>query len=216
MRWWRSLVVLGLLGAVLAVADSLAREAAEAELERRLTAQVPGAAGVDAEIEAFAFLPRLALTGRIPAVRARVATLAAGPLRLADADVSLRGVRLDRRALLRRREVQLRAVDSGTASVVLDEAAVSAALGLPVEIDASGRVRVSFRGRTVTAPVAVADDGRIVVDLPGPLPALPLTAGALPLLPCTPRAVPEPGRVRLSCAVTQVPPELLREANRRT
>ena len=214
MRALRWLVALALFGAVLVAGDLVARGVAEAELERRLAAEVPGAVGVDADIEAFPFLPGLVLSGRVPAVRAHVDGLRAGPLALTDADVELRGVRLERDALLRR-EVELTAVDSGRTAVTLGEAALSDALGLPVDVDASGAVRVTFRGRTVTAPVAVGDDGRIVVDLPGPLGALPLTAGALPLLPCTPRAIPEPDRVRLSCAVTEVPPELVAEANRR-
>jgi hypothetical protein len=195
------------VAALLVAADVGARVAVEEELRRRVAAEVPAGSGpVDASVRSFPFLGRLLLSGRVGEVRASVAGVEAGGIRFLRAGVTLSRVRVDRDRLVRAREVVLEGVGEGIAFAEIGERELERLLGVPVSIG-RGRATVTVEGVAVTAEVRV-DDGVVRARVAGlALPAVPIPQ--LPFLPCVGGAELGEGRLRVTCRVDEVPPELL-------
>lgn len=210
----RKLLVLLVVAGALAGADVAAKSYAEGRLEERFEAGLQGQVQVEADIESFPFLGRLFLASSAGDVHARVTGLTAGSrLRFSVAQVSLRGVQVDR-GLLFERQVSVTDIDSGTAALELGASELSAALGVATEIR-DGAVEVTMAGRTVRAVRATVADGdlRLTVD---PLPAVSVPLPRTSIAPCDGTAEVVGDRLRITCTFEEVPPALVRGSQRRT
>ena len=198
------LVLLALIAGLLVAADLTARQVAEEELADRVAARVPAASSTSAKVRSFPFLGRLLASGKVAEVDAGVTDVTVRGLRFASVAVTLHGVKLDRRSLVRERRVILADIDRGRATAQVDASALSEALGVPITLE-RGRASVSVAGFTLAATVAVTGGRLIVAGVGVNLPGLELVA---PLLPCVPDATIEAGRVLLTCDFTEIPQEL--------
>jgi hypothetical protein len=187
-------------------ADVGVRSVAESQLRDRVELAAAPAGATSARIESFPFLARLLLSGDISRIRVSAAEVTVEGLTFARVALDLSEVTFDRDRLLSERKVILENLDHGTATAEVSAEQLSERLGVTVTLE-KGRARVRVGGRTVTATASVTDNTlRLSVaglSVPG------LRIPRLPLLPCVADAVILPGRVRLSCSVDQVPPELL-------
>lgn len=168
-------------------ADVVARGAAEDELTSRVHDAIPGAADgtTTASIDSLPFLGRLVVNGRVDRVTVHQEDVKARGIRFTAIDVDLRGVHIDRGALVRRRRVELTGIDRGTVTATI-------ALGELLRLAgsaATGGVRLDHG-------VLVIGDVRL--DL----------AGA-PLLPCLTSLRFEGAAVALTCRLHDPPIELL-------
>ena len=187
-------------------ADVGVRTVAEDQLRDRVELAAEAAGGTTAEIESFPFLARLLLSGDLSRIRVSAADVTVEGLTFARVALDLSEVTLDRDRLLSERKVVLQDLDHGTATAEVTQDQLSERLGVAVTLE-DGRARVRVGGQTLTATASVTDNTlRLSVagfSVPG------LRIPRLPLLPCVADAVIQPGRVRLSCSVDQVPAELL-------
>ncbi|HVL98128.1 MAG TPA: LmeA family phospholipid-binding protein [Egibacteraceae bacterium] len=192
------LVGLLLLLAVVALAiEVVAPQLAEARIEEHVQARTEGAVGVSADVGTFPVVTRLLATERLPRLAVTLDEVAGQQLTFTSVRFELRGVSLDRDALLAG-NVRVRGMQSGHVTVTADAAALQEAIGAPVRLE-GGSVIADVAGRQVQLPLALEGGA---LRLPGGLPTL-----ALPdVVPCTTAdtAVLD-GRIELSCALEEVP-----------
>lgn len=199
------------MGALLVAADVAARRAVEGQLEDNIRREVPTADRVRVHLDSFPFLGRLALSGRVPKVRASVDDVHVSRLRFSRVSVELRNVKVDRSRLVADRRLDLDTIDRGMAVAELSQGALRQALGgLPVVLE-NGRIGVTVRGVSLTVEASIRDG--VLRLSAGRLSIPPITIPKLPLLPCVTDAEAGPGVLRLSCRVNEVPQELLRRVN---
>ncbi|HUQ62368.1 MAG TPA: DUF2993 domain-containing protein [Acidimicrobiales bacterium] len=208
------LVVLLLIVGMLVVADFAARAAVEDQLQANLRKDVPSATSASVEIDSFPFLARLLVSGELSELHASATDVDAGPLSLARVTVDLQDVHIDRDALLRQRRVELTGIGKGTATAEITQEELSDALNVPVQLS-NGKIGVRAGPLQASAKVSVQDNVIRVNAGPVSLPAIRIPKA--PLLPCVANAEILDGRIRVSCTLDEVPPELLRLAttNRR-
>jgi hypothetical protein len=127
-------------------------------------------------------------------------------LTFARVAVDLHGVTLDTDRLLSERKIVLESLDRGTAVAEVTQDQLSERLGVPVTLEA-GQVRVRVAGQTVGATASVSDNTLRLAVAGFSVPSLRIPR--LPLVPCVADAQILAGRIRLTCEVDQVPPELL-------
>lgn len=187
-------------------ADLAVRSAAEGQLRRRVVAAAAPAGATTARIDSFPFLGRLLTAGDVSRVEVSAADVTVEGLTFARVAVDLRGVTFDRNRLLADRTVVLSSLDRGTATAEVTAGELSQRLGLDVTLTA-GRAQVRVAGQTVTATASVRDNvlHLSVSGLTVPGLAIP----KLPLVPCVADAVILAGKIRLTCTVDRIPPELV-------
>lgn len=202
----RKLVVLGVAAAVLAVgADLFLRDHAEDQLGQRVRAAVGAGGPVNADIDSFPFLGRLLVSGQVSRMELAAADVRVERLRLASIRVDLRDVRLDRDRLLAERKAVLRSIGQGTAAAEITDSELSRLAGVPITID-EGQAMVTVAGRTVSASARIRDNV-LRLDVGG-LDLPPIRLPRIPLLPCLENVQLQPGRLRVSCTLEDVPVEL--------
>jgi hypothetical protein len=195
-------VVVGLV----LIGDRLALSAASANLRERVGDAVHHTGETRGSITSFPFLGRLLMNGSIPRVDVAVDGVAAGPVVLGRVAADLRGVTIDRTELLTHRRVRLTSLKSGTVTAEITEAELSRALSSTVHL-LPGKASLDAADLRATASVAV-HAGRVTLTARG-LPALSFVVPRAPLLPCeTDRADVVQGKLRLSCTIDHLPPEL--------
>lgn len=185
------------LVAVLAVAvELLAPVLAALQIEEQVRERARDAAGVEADVGTFPVVTRLLATERVRRVEVTLDEVARQELRFTAVSYELRGVRLDREALLRG-DVRVTAIQGGQVTAEVAPDALTEALGVPVEVQDG---LLSAAG--VDADVVPEVQGRSLVLPAGGLPGI-----ALPddLIPCQPEATIEGDRVRITCALQDVP-----------
>ena len=198
--------MLALLAGLLVAADVGARSVAESQIRDRVVIAAGPAGETAARITSFPFLLRLLTAGDVSRIRVSAADVTVEGLTLARVALDLHGVTLDRDLLLSEQKVVLTALDRGTATAELTAAQLSERLGVAVTLE-SGRARVRIAGQTVTAAASISDN-RLRLTVSGfDVPTLRIPR--LPLLPCVADAEILPGRIRMTCSVDQVPPELV-------
>lgn len=180
------MVLLGLGGL-----DVVARGVAEDELVERVHAAVPGSGPTTATIDSFPFLGRLAVAGEVRRIHVHQEDVEARGVRFSTIDVELRGVRIDRTRALWSQDVELTSIERGR---------VTAVVGL-------GEL-LRLAGAALIDGVRLEDGAIVIGDVRIEL------AGA-PLLPCVGGVRVAGATVVLTCDLTEVPAEMLREANRR-
>lgn len=198
--------------ALLIGADVAIRRAVELQLEHRLRDEVAEAQGVPPQrtrvhVKSFPFLARLAASGEVATLEASVADVEVAGFRFASVAVDLHDVRLDRNDLVSHRRVTITSIGSGQATADITQAAVREALGGAPLVLGDGTIGVTVAGRTVSVSARVTDGVLQLTAAGVRLPAI--TLPELPLIPCLTQAVARPGVLHLSCAVDQVPAELL-------
>ena len=203
----RKLLLLAVVVAgLLVVADLGARSVVESQLADRVELAAEPQGTTSARISSFPFLARLLASGEVSRVRVATAGVTVEGLTLARLAVDLEDVTVDRDRLLSERKIVLTDLQRGTAEAEVTQEELSDRLGVPVTLE-EGRARVRVAGQTVTATASVTDN-RLQLSVSGfSIPALRIPK--LPLVPCVADAVIVPGRVRLSCAVDEVPAELV-------
>lgn len=195
-------MVLGLLVA----ADIGLRSVAESQLRDQVAASVRPAGPTTARIESFPFLGRLLTSGSVSHVRISAGEVSAERLTFARVSLDLEDVTFDRTSLFSERKVVLEALRRGTAVAEMTQDRLSELLGVAVTLE-PGRARVRVAGQLVTATASVTDNTLrlTVAGLSVPALRVPRTS----LLPCVGQAEIIAGRIRLSCQVDALPPELL-------
>lgn len=187
-------------------ADVGVRSAAESQLRDRVTVAAAPAGATSARIESFPFLGRLLASGGVSRIRVSAAEVTVEGLTFARVAVDLHDVTFDRDLLVSERQVVLESLARGTAVAEVTQEQLSERLGVTVTLEA-GRARVRVAGQAVTANASVSDNTlRLTVSgLSVPTLRIP----RLPLVPCVANAEILPGRIRLTCTVTEVPAELV-------
>lgn len=200
--------------ALAAVGDVAAKNFTEDKIAEKAEAAVGGEAHATADIDSFPFVLRLLTSGSGGDISLHVEDVATSAVDLARVDLDLEGVRLDRVRLLSERKGEVTEIDRGTITVAIDADAVSKALGgIPVTIRGD-TVEVRVLGRAVTATVTVASAGSIRVAVPRG-PSATIGIPRTDLVSCEGQALSFEGdELRVSCTVTEVPPALLRAAQR--
>lgn len=200
----------GLLVAVVVVVlllvglDYGARALAQSELASRARS-ASGAQSSSASITGFPFLWNLLVRGSISGVHLHLSEVPAGPLRLSAVDVRLTGTHIDRGALFSHRQVHVRRIDSGTASVTVTAADLSTAVGDAVSLPGNGKVLVDVAGHEVAAQLRVVGDHVLVLEVHG-VAVLHSDLTANRLVPSCALAVSlRSGQLTVSCTVAPVP-----------
>jgi hypothetical protein len=189
---------------LLGAGDVTARVLTQRQLEHRIETNVPGASA-KVTISSFPFLGRLAASGTVGKIRARVTHVASGAFSFDAITMTVTGVRFNRNQLFQGR-VKLDKIDSGTVTADLSESELDRALGgIPVKLG-QGSVALTVAGARVTAQVSVVNNQLrlqsggvpVTVDIP-----------KLPVLPCVGSVVVTPQHVELGCTFKQIPSVLL-------
>jgi hypothetical protein len=187
-------------------ADVGIRSVAESQLRDRVAAAVTPAGATTARIRSFPFLGRLLLSGEVARVQVSSADVTVEGLTFARATLDLSKVTFDRDRLVSERKVVIDSLEQGTATAEVTQDELSRRLGVAVTLEA-GRARVRVAGQTVTATASVTDNTLRLTVAGLSVPTLRIPK--LPLVPCAADAVILPGRIRLTCTIHQVPPELV-------
>jgi hypothetical protein len=187
-------------------ADIGVRSVAEQQLRDRVAATAHPAGATSARIESFPFLGRLLTSGSVSRIRLSAADLTVEGLTVAHVSLDLQDVTFDRSRLLSDRKVVLQSLGRGTAEAEVTQEQLSERLGVPVTLT-PGRVQVRVAGQLVTAKASVSQNQLRLTVVGLSVPALKIPT--LPLVPCVADAVVLAGRIRLTCSVDQIPPELV-------
>jgi hypothetical protein len=182
------------------------RAVAESQLQDRVELAATPAGPATARISSFPFLGRLLLSGEVSQIKVAAVGVTVESVTFARVAIDLDGVTLDRDRLLSERKFVLTDLRRGTAEAEVTQEELSEQLGVPVTLEA-GQARVRVAGQTVTATASVSDNTLRLSVSGFSVPTLRIPQ--LPLVPCVADAVILPGRVRLTCSVDRVPPELV-------
>ena len=208
----RKIVGLVIVLGVLVGLDLLARNVAEQQVADQVKSEVSGNATVHATIPSFPFIARLLIGGSVPKVTVKVEHLAGPPISLAEVDVTVRGVAVNRRNLVRRQRVDLVSIDKGSVAVEITQSALTDVLHKPVTI-AGGSVTIVVNGQTLTAAPSITKDNRLALTPVGGGAALEVGVGQPNLVPCSGHVTLQPGKVLLTCTFTRIPHAFVRAAN---
>jgi hypothetical protein len=207
----RKLLVAALIAVLLVAADQGARVFAQSELRKRAAAAVPEAAAVHAKVSSFPFVGQLLVSGRVTEVALRFDGIRSSRLQLHEVALDLRGVVIDRHALVAEQRGQLNRISRGTVTVDITAAALAAAFGVDLRV-VGGVMRLGPAGLAGLASAA-AEGGRLVLRFAG-LPAASVVIPRGDLVPCQPLVAVTSAGVRLSCTFTHIPPRLIGAVNR--
>ncbi|MBV9935999.1 MAG: DUF2993 domain-containing protein [Actinobacteria bacterium] len=208
----RKILGLVVLLAILAGGDLLARSIAEQQVVDQVKSEVPANAHVSASIPVFPFVPRLVFWGSVPKVKVKVTDINGKPISLANVDVSVTGVEINRHSLLNHRRVDLVAIDKGTVAAEVTQSALTDVLHIPVQI-ANGRVTVVISGQTLTVVPSINKNNQLVLTPVGGGAVQTIGLGQTNLVPCAGKVEVEEGKVRVSCSFTHIPDSFVRAAN---
>jgi hypothetical protein len=205
------LALVSVVALLLIAGDFVTKKAAEGQIARKASSSSGPDARGSASISSFPFVGRLLATGSVPRINVRVDRALAGGVIVAWVDVELHGVRLNKHRFPSARKAEITRISSGTLTLALDSAALSALAKTSVQV-ANGQIDIALAGRTVQATPSVDGQGelRLKVD---PLPSLPLRLPSSKMIPCSATRVQvERDLVKLVCPFNKVPPALLRAA----
>lgn len=210
----KKLIFLGVLAALGVAVDVGAKSYAQSELESRARAE--GAASASADIDSFPFVGKLLAAGAAGDITLSMRDVATENVTFSTVVLALSDVKLDKGKLFSRK-VEITDIDKGTITVGFDAAALGKRLGMPVEID-DGTVSVTVAGRVVAATPSVTAEGSIRLTATAGAPGAPSLNVPIPqtrLVSCrVSRVKVDDGVLEASCDINEVPPALLRAAQR--
>jgi hypothetical protein len=163
----------------------------EAGVERTVEERTSGEARVEADAGDFPFLPGLVLDGVVDRLDVTLREVGGQEVTIGTVRMGLEGIEVDRSRLLSG-SVEVVGLASGHVLIEVEEADISDALGVPVDVDPA-MIDLAGRALEVVAP------GRGALQVPVPK----------DLLPCTPEMEVVDTVVRLTCAFDEVPGVLL-------
>lgn len=132
MKALLTVLVLG-VAAIGVAAEVAAPMLVESRVEERVRQNVGGAAAVEADAGRFPFVPRLLLHTEVGYLAVTLDEVSGYSVPLAEVTFEMRGIHLDRDALFNG-EVEVTAVDTGVATVGIDNEVLGAvADGVPAE-----------------------------------------------------------------------------------
>lgn len=201
------IVAVAILIGLALVADLLSRMWVEHRLEERVAANISGVSQVDASIESFPFLGRLAWKGEV--TRSRLVlhdVVGVGGIDLAELRLEVDGARFDRASLFRGDRVELKEISRVEVTALITDRTLAAITHVGVVL-APNVVRITAAGKTVTARVE-ASKGRLRFHADG-LPAVTLALPTAEVLPCVPDVQVLDRQLRLRCTATELPPYVL-------
>lgn len=196
------LVVLAALAVGLGFADVAVRHRVETTIAQRIEASDPGTTAT-VRISSWPFVGHLLASGTVPALRAHVVGVRAGPFPVDSVDLSVQDISLSRSDLLHGRVV-LRSIRTATATAALSQQSIDTGTGLPVTLGAG---TVGLGGVQIPARLSIVS-GDLRIDI-SPLPTISIPLLPSSLLPCSASAVITTGELTLSCTTTTIPPSLL-------
>jgi hypothetical protein len=153
-------------------------------------------------ISSFPFVGRLAVSGTVPRLRARIDGATVAGLTFSSITIDVHGLQVGRDQLFHRRVV-LRDIRDGTVTAVLPESSIDHVTGVAVTLGAG---TVGIGGVQLPVRVSVIAN-RVTLAVPG-LPAVSFAVPVSTVLPCVTSGLLQPGQLVLSCAVTSLPPAL--------
>ena len=195
-----------MVAGLLVAADAGVRSVAESQLRDRVIAAAAPAGATSARIDSFPFLGRLLLSGEVSRIRVTSADVAVEGVTFASVVLELSRVTFDRDRLLSDRTVVLASLERGTATAEVTQDELSERLGFAVTLE-TGRASVRVGGQTLTAAATVTDNTLRLTVAGLSVPALRIPR--MSLLPCVGDAEILAGRIRLTCSVDEIPPELV-------
>lgn len=192
-------VVLALLAGVLSVVDVLVRDGVQSAIADRIEARSPGSHAT-VRISSFPFTGRLAVSGRVPGLSARVTDVTEGDIRFTDIDLDVHDLDVDRGDLTHG-EVKPTSIRSGHVVADISQDSIRSLAHLPLTL---GDGTVGADGVTVHVQVTLAGGG-VVVGLGDGLPTFTVPVPELDILPCVGSARVVPHALQLSCTFTTLP-----------
>lgn len=194
----RLLIALVVIVVLLVGLDVLAKISVEQISARELrNAEEINAGGVDTSVDSFPFLGRLLLSGET-SFSIGLDDVTEQGLRVDRIEFDVDGLVFNRSEALDRR-VRIDSVDRVRATVIIEEDTITAAVGVPVDIEPG-----SATAAGVTVEVAVQD--RLVqVAVPG-VGSASVAIPSSQYVPCDPELVLAQDRVELSCTADALPP----------
>jgi len=204
------LILLGLLAVLGVTLDFFAKAYAEEQIGEAITHRSQNVGQAKADISSFPFTGRLIVQGRVEHLTISMSELRGFEALVDEVDVKMDGLEMDRSSLVGRQHVEIKSVDAVTVTAL-----VSA--GRLQELANKVGVLLGFSNGRMTAGGQVIDvvqDGDAIVLRGGVIPSelrVPIPAGDINVLPCTPTVrVTEQGIV-LSCRAEH-PPKILVDA----
>jgi hypothetical protein len=189
--------------ALLAGFDVATKTFVESQIEQEvMSAPDLQVADVEASIDSFPFLLKLGASGTVDSFTIELFDIVAPELDIAELSITGEGIVFDRNGLFQG-NVRVEDVDEATASLTLTDAAISAAVGVNVQLG-PGSVSVDTGAGLVQAQAAVVD-GVLTFTAPG-VGTISVDVALPDYLPCAPNAVAEEGQVVLSCTAAELPP----------
>lgn len=201
------LVIFAVILGVLAYVDVRVKEVAEAHAEQQLVEALPQASGIDVTLDGFPFVLGVLLDGKVEALHVKLTEVKEAGLSAQDLSLDVEEISLDKDALLDEQRLVVTDIGRAKAQGFVTDDAVSKAVGQTITFT-PGKAKATFRGREVEVKASVK--GRLV-QLTSGIPGVPSVTFPLPpgdVLPCTPELELLDGRIRLSCAIDELPKTL--------
>lgn len=198
-------IVVLVLAAALVAAEIAAPPFVEARIEEQVRTRTRELAAVEADVDSFPLLTRTLVTGKVSRLTVNLREVLHQELRITAVRLLLRGIELDRGALLQG-EARLRDIERGEVTLELSGSALTAALGVPVEVRRGAAV-VQRAGALLGVDL-VADGGELLLRGPAGLSLRAPLPGDL--MPCAPDVEVLGDRILLTCSFEGIPP-LLRD-----
>lgn len=202
------MVVVVVVVVIAVVADLVARSVAQNQLADRAQ-MATGAKSASATINSFPFLYRFLVDGEVSQVAIHLTDVPVGALRLSSVNVVADGTTIDRTVLFSGHKVEVLAMNSATATVVVTAAELTSAVGTTVQLPGGGAIEVEVEGALVPATVEVLPGDVLQVTAAGAV-LLSSTLSQSPLVPACGLALSVGvGEMTVSCHVQPVPASVL-------
>jgi len=202
-------VLLGLVGAGfgLAWADMKVRTWAETTAEHLILRRLPQADHVDVTLDGFPFTTGVLLNHEVAGLHVHVDAVHHRGWELSELSLDVRGIELDRRALLDEGRLVVTAIDIARieGSIAADE--LSTIVGQPIEIDhhsiwtTRGLARIELTPVLQGPWIILHEQGSAANPMYYPLPVDEV-------IPCAPKVETAPDKLTLSCSVQGLSDEL--------
>jgi hypothetical protein len=201
------LVVLGAILGALAYADLRLRSLAEEHAQLKLSKALPQARGVKVGLDGFPFTLGVLMNGQVDGLHVTIDEVQQAGLAAQDLSLDVETISLDKDALMDEQRLVVTDIGRATAQGFVSDDAVSKVVRVKVEFS-PGKAHVTVRGREIAVKASVKGrEVRLSSAIPG-LPAMTFPLPAGDVLPCTPELELLEGKIRLSCAMDELPPTL--------
>lgn len=194
------LVAVGLVLGGLAALDRIVCRVVEAQIEQQVAVQVPGAHGVEVELDGFPLLPAVLAQGHVEGIHVRIGAIRNGGMEAADLRVDVEGMDLDVGSLLDGGSLEIDGIDAVRVEGFIAAREVAEVVGRRIEIEGDRIFEWGPQGRVeLDADVEGSWIELHEPDVDGLPRVFPLPSFGS--MPCEPRVQPTGGRLRLWCSM---------------